>query len=52
MAIGLIKVASYLLSQQITQLERTFMNEGGLRERMTAARIMSKSNKQDQAKRR
>jgi len=50
--IGLIKVASYLLSQQITQLERAFMNEGGMRERMTAARIASKSNKQDQAKRR
>ncbi len=50
--IGLIKVASYLLSKQITQLERAFMNEGGMRERMTAARKASKSNKQDQAKRR
>lgn len=50
--IGLIKVASYLLSKQITQLERAFMNEGGIRERMAKARVASKSNQQDQAKRR
>ena len=49
--IGLIKVASYLLSKQITQLERAFINEGGIRERMTKARVASKSNQQDQAKR-
>ncbi|HRO45694.1 four helix bundle suffix domain-containing protein [Agriterribacter sp.] len=31
--------ANYLLSQQIKQLETAFIKEGGLRERMTKARI-------------
>lgn len=42
--IGLIKVVTYLLNQQIKQLEQAFINEGGLRERMTKARI-NKRNK-------
>jgi four helix bundle suffix protein len=42
--IGLIKVTGYLLSQQLKTLESAFINEGGLRERMTAARI-NKRNK-------
>ena len=37
--IGLIRVASYLLDRQIRQLERAFLAEGGLRERMTRARL-------------
>ncbi len=37
--IGLIKVANYLLNQQIRKLEQTFLEEGGLRERMTRARL-------------
>lgn len=37
--IGLIRVASYLLDRQLKQLEQTFLNEGGLRERMTKARL-------------
>lgn len=37
--IGLIKVVSYLLNKQIKSLENAFINEGGLRERMTKARI-------------
>lgn len=37
--IGLIKVTTYLLNQQIKALEIAFINEGGLRERMTKARI-------------
>lgn len=36
--IGLIKLTSYLLDQQIRRLERDFLKEGGLRERMTRAR--------------
>ncbi len=36
---GLIKVATYLLDRQIRQLERSFLQEGGLRERMTRARL-------------
>jgi len=42
--IGLIKVVSYLLNNQIKSLESAFINEGGLRERMTKARI-DKRNK-------
>lgn len=35
----LIHQANYLLDQQIRQLERAFLEEGGLRERMTRARL-------------
>ncbi|MFN0073539.1 MAG: four helix bundle suffix domain-containing protein [Chloroflexota bacterium] len=37
--IGLIRVTSYLLDRQIRQLERRFLEDGGLRERMTRARL-------------
>ena len=37
--IGLIKVATYLLDRQLRQLEKAFVEEGGLRERMTRARL-------------
>ena len=37
--IGLIKLTNYLLDQQIRQLEKAFVEEGGLRERMTRARL-------------
>lgn len=37
--ISLIKITSYLLSRQIKRLEEDFIKEGGLRERMTKARI-------------
>ncbi len=37
--IGLIKVTTYLLDRQLRQLETAFLEEGGLRERMTRARI-------------
>ena len=37
--IGLIKVTNYLLDQQIRRLERDFLEAGGLRERMTRARL-------------
>jgi len=40
--IGLIKVTSYLLDQQIKHLEQEFLKEGGLRERMTRARLKSR----------
>lgn len=35
----LIQIVSYLLNQQIKRLEADFIKEGGLRERMTRARI-------------
>jgi len=41
--ICLISIVSYLLAQQIKSLEKAFMNEGGLRERMTKARIETRS---------
>lgn len=37
--IGLIRVTTYLLDRQIRQLEKAFLAEGGLRERMTRARL-------------
>lgn len=37
--ICLINIVSYLLSRQIQYLETAFINEGGMRERMTKARI-------------
>jgi four helix bundle suffix protein len=37
--IGMIRVAGYLLDRQIEHLEKSFVEEGGLRERMTRARI-------------
>lgn len=37
--LGLIRVTSYLLDRQIRQLEQAFVQEGGLRERMTRARL-------------
>ncbi len=37
--IGLIRVANTLLDRQIRSLERAFVEEGGLRERMTRARL-------------
>lgn len=38
-AICLIHQANYLLDQQVRRLERDFVKEGGLRERMTRARL-------------
>ncbi|HZU35263.1 MAG TPA: four helix bundle suffix domain-containing protein, partial [Gemmataceae bacterium] len=41
--IGLIKVTSFLLHRQLQHLEKTFVEEGGLRERMTRARLAYRS---------
>jgi len=41
--IGLIKLTNYLLDQQIRQLETAFVREGGLRERMTRARLAERT---------
>jgi len=43
--ICLINITSYLLKQQFKQLEQAFINEGGLRERMTKARINHRNKK-------
>ncbi len=41
--IGLIKLTSYLLDQQLRRLEQDFLKEGGLRERMTRARLSQRA---------
>jgi four helix bundle suffix protein len=43
--ICLISIVSYLLNQQIKQLEQAFIKEGGLRERMTKARLNQRNGK-------
>jgi len=40
--ICLIHQARYLLSQDIRQLEKAFLEQGGLRERMTRARLRTR----------
>ena len=45
-AVCLIHQTNYLLDQQIQRLERDFLKEGGLRERMTRARIESRKRKE------
>jgi four helix bundle suffix protein len=42
--IGLIQVTNFLLDRQIRHLEQAFLKEGGLRERMTRARIEKRGN--------
>jgi len=39
MEIGLINLTSFLLAKQLKTLEQEFLQEGGLRERMSQARI-------------
>lgn len=41
--ISLIKVTTYLLGKQIQRLEADFLKEGGLKEKMTSARIKARS---------
>jgi four helix bundle suffix protein len=43
--IGLIKYTNYLLDRQLRSLEQAFLKEGGLRERMTAARLRQRKNR-------
>ncbi|MDR0828588.1 MAG: four helix bundle suffix domain-containing protein, partial [Prevotellaceae bacterium] len=42
--ICLIKIVIYLLAKQIQQLEKDFLENGGIRERMTKARIENRKN--------
>jgi four helix bundle suffix protein len=41
-AICLIHQTNYLIDQQLRRLERDFLKEGGLRERMTRARLRTR----------
>ena len=45
-AICMIHQAKYLLDQQIRRMEQDFMKEGGIRERMTRARLKARSKEQ------
>jgi len=45
--IGLVKLTNYLLDQQLRQLEEAFVKEGGLRERMTRARLTERAKQQN-----
>jgi four helix bundle suffix protein len=45
--ICLIIIVTYLLAKQIQQLEKDFLEHGGLRERMTKARIENRNRKID-----
>jgi len=44
--IGLIKVTNYLLDRQLQHLEKAFVEMGGLRERMTRARLQKRADQQ------
>jgi len=46
-AICLIHQTNYLLDQQLRRLERDFVQEGGLRERMTRARLRQRDRRRD-----
>jgi four helix bundle suffix protein len=46
--ICLIHQTNYLLDQQIRRLEQDFLKEGGLRERMTRARLATRARQQRQ----
>lgn len=45
-ALCLIHQATYLLDQQLYRLEKDFLEQGGLRERMTRVRLQSRSRQQ------
>ncbi len=51
MLIGLIKVTNYLLDRQIQCLEQRFLAEGGLRERMTQARLKERARQRREEER-
>jgi four helix bundle suffix protein len=44
LAICLIHQANYLLDQQLRRLEQDFLKQGGLRERMTRARLEARNH--------
>jgi four helix bundle suffix protein len=44
--IGLLRVTIYLLSRQIRQLEKSFVEAVGLRERVTKARLQERGRGQ------
>lgn len=51
-AICLIHQANYLLDQQIRRLEKDFLKDGGLRERMTKARLQTREQQRREERQR
>lgn len=51
-AICLIHQANYLLDQQLRRLEQDFLKEGGLRERMTRARLQARDQQRKDGRKR
>ena len=47
--IGLIKVTTYLLDRQLQTLEKDFLKNGGLRERMTRSRLASRNSSREKS---
>ena len=47
--IGLIKVTTYLLDRQLNQLEKAFVEQGGLSERMTRARLKQQARQREKS---
>ncbi len=45
--IGLIKVTTFLLDRQVGRLERDFVEQGGMRERMMQARLRERNRARD-----
>lgn len=43
--LGLVRVTNYLLDRQLCALEQAFLTEGGLRERMTRARLRKRERR-------
>jgi four helix bundle suffix protein len=46
--VGLIKATDYLLDRQLRRLETDFLKDGGLRERMTRARLTERDRQRKQ----
>lgn len=50
--LGLTKVTNYLLDRQISRLEKDFIKDGGLRERMTRARLIERGRQKREGRKR
>ena len=49
--LGLVRVTMYLLKRQVAALEQDFLKNGGIRERMTKARLKSRERQQEDERR-
>ena len=50
--VGLIRVTCYLLDRQLSNLQEEFLEEGGIRERMTKARLERRAEQRREDKKR